>query len=210
MKKNKAGRVPTADEIERAVQAIRSGQVVAVPTETYYGLAVDPENERALAALFALKQRPKHKPILLLISRMEQLERYIAGVPDQYCSLMERYWPGPLTLVFPARTDVSPLLTGDSGTIGIRLTPHPAACRIIDLLGRPITATSANLSNHEPARTAQEARTAFGDKLGYVVDGGPADNNSGSTVVSSVGGVLCIARRGRIALPGLPDCASDG
>lgn len=194
------------EDIRRGVEAIRLGQVVAVPTETYYGLAADPGNENALRLLFALKLRPQHKPILLLISRLEQLEKYAANIPPQYHALMDRYWPGPLTLVFPARPDVPELLTGGTGTIGIRFTPHSIACRIIDLLGSPITATSANLSNHEPARTCGEARMYFGDRLGWVVNGGPADEGPGSTVVNIVGGLPCIERRGRINLPGLSEC----
>jgi L-threonylcarbamoyladenylate synthase len=186
--------------------AIRKGGVVAVPTETYYGLAADPENEAALHRLFELKQRPEHKPILVLISRIEQLQGYVASIPQLYGNLIDRYWPGPLTLVFPAKTTVSPLLTGGTGTIGVRLTPHPLACRIIDLLGRPITATSANISRHEPARTALQVRMFFGDRLDFVIDGGPADEGPGSTVVSIVEGKLCLERPGRVPLPGVPIC----
>jgi L-threonylcarbamoyladenylate synthase len=202
--------VPADEEIRGAVAAIRSGRVVAVPTETYYGLAVDPLNTRALQELFALKQRPQHKPILILISRLEQLERYAASIPAPYLSLIDCYWPGPLTLVFPARPEVSDLLTGGTGTIGIRLTPHPIACRLIEQLGGPITATSANLSRQEPARTARQVREYFGDRLGWVVDGGPADEGPGSTVVTILDNLLCIERRGRVDLPGLPECGAKG
>lgn len=199
---------PSDDEIRRAVEAIRQGGIVAVPTETYYGLAVDPENAAALSSLFILKQRPQHKPILLLISKIEQLEGYVSCVPKPYSALIDCYWPGPLTLIFPAKPHVSTVLTGDSGTIGIRLTPHPVACSIIEHLGRPITATSANLSRHEPARTAQQVKAFFGDRLACVVDGGPADEGPGSTVLGIIDGKLCIKRRGRINLPGLPECAA--
>lgn len=194
------------EEIRRAVEAIRQGGVIAVPTETFYGLAADPENEMALRAVFALKQRPQHKPILLLISQLEQLQQYVTVIPQQYRRLIDCYWPGPLTLVFPAQPHISPLLTGGSGTIGIRLTPHPVACRIIDALGRPITATSANLANHEPARTAREVRAYFGKRLSWIVDGGPADAGLGSTVIGLRDGTLCIERRGRVELPGLAEC----
>lgn len=195
---------PPDDEIRRAVEAIRQGGVVGVPTETYYGLAVDPDNEEAIEKLFFVKQRPKNKPILLLVSNLDQVERYAQTVPKEYISLIEQFWPGPLTLVFPARASVSHLLTGGSGTIGIRLTPNLTVCRIIDLLGKPITATSANPSRHEPARSAGQVREAFAEKVAYVVDGGPADEGIGSTVVNLVDGVLCIERAGRIRLPGLP------
>lgn len=197
---------PSDEEIGRAVQAIREGGIIAVPTETYYGLAADPENEEALRCLFSIKQRPKNKPILLLISKLEQLEKYAAAIPESYQPLIDCYWPGPLTLVFPAKPVVSPLLTGGSGTIGIRLTPNPVACRIIDQLGKAITATSVNLSGQDPARTAQQVRALWGARLDYVVDGGPADKGPGSTVVRIVEDRLCIERTGRVFLPGLPEC----
>ncbi|WP_136796679.1 MULTISPECIES: L-threonylcarbamoyladenylate synthase [Desulfosediminicola] len=195
---------PSNDDIRRAVEAIRMGGVVAVPTETYYGLAVNPDNDQAIERLYLVKQRPKNKPILLLVSNVQQVAKYAQTIPKQYESLIEHYWPGPLTLVFPARPSVSHLLTGGTGTIGIRLTPNRTVCRIIDLFKNPITATSANPSRHEPARSAKQVHEAFGDKLAYVVDGGPADEGLGSTVVNVIDGILCIERVGRIRLPGLP------
>lgn len=199
---------PSDDEIRRAAAAIVEGRIIAVPTETYYGLAADPENESALESLFELKQRPPYKPILLLISKFEQLQDYAASIPPPFRSLINCYWPGPLTLVFPAKPHVSKLLTGGSGTIGIRLTPHPIASRIIDMLGRPITATSANFSREEPARTAQQVKSFFGNKIDCVIDGGPADEGPGSTVLNCINGRLCIERIGRIHLPGLPECSA--
>ena len=206
MKSVNSVNAPRDEEIIGAVEAIRSGRVIAVPTETYYGLAVDPFNNSALRELFDLKRRPKHKPILLLISQFRQLELFASHIPSQYLSLIDCYWPGPLTLVFPARPEVSEILTGGTGTIGIRLTPHPIARSIIERLGKPITATSANISKHEPARTARQVKDYFGSSLGWIIDGGKADEGLGSTVVNLVNNVLCIERRGRINLPGLPDC----
>jgi L-threonylcarbamoyladenylate synthase len=194
------------DGIDQAAAAIRSGKVVAIPTETYYGLAVDPDNESALEALFSIKGRPSHKPILLLISNTEQLSRYASAVPKQYEPLMARHWPGPLTLVFPAKSTVSTLLTGGTGTIGIRLTPHPVTLRLIETLGKPITATSANLSDGEPALSIGEVLRIFGGRLGAVVDGGEADGGPGSTVINLIDGQLCIERFGRVKVPDLPPC----
>lgn len=195
---------PSDQVIRRAAEAIRQGGVVAIPTETYYGLAVDPENDQAIQRLFLLKNRPQNKPILLLVSDLHQIARYAQTIPEQYESLIESYWPGPLTLVFPAKPEVSQLLTGGTGTIGIRLTPNKTVCRIIDQLQAPVTATSANLSRHEPARSVQQVHDAFRDKLAYIVDGGPADEGPGSTVVNVINGKLYIERIGRIQLPGLP------
>lgn len=195
-------------EISHAAAAIRSGRVVAIPTETYYGLAADPDNESALAELFSIKGRPAHKPILLLISRPEQLLLYASAVPEQYSPLMERYWPGPLTLVFPARSGVSPLLTGGTGTVGIRFTSHPIALQLIETLGKPITATSANLSDGEPARSVIEVQHIFAGRLGAIIDGGEADGGPGSTVINLVDGILCLERAGRVDVPGVKPCRS--
>lgn len=197
---------PSDEVIRRAVQHIESGRVVAIPTETYYGLAADPENEEALARLFSIKQRPEHKPILILISAIDQLYRYTATIPVEYNRLIDRYWPGPLTLVFPARDHVPILLTGGTGTVGIRLTSDNTARRIIDMLGKPITATSANLSNHEPARNINQVMEAFGENIADAVDGGQSSEGPGSTVIRVVNGSLCLARAGRVIIPDLPDC----
>lgn len=198
---------PSDEHLERAASEIRAGRIVGIPTETYYGLAADPDNDKALSQLFELKERPAHKPILLLVSQFEQLQRYTLSIPPPYRSLMNCYWPGPLTLVFPAKPEVSDLVTCGTGTIGIRLTSHPTATNLIEKLGHPITATSANLSTHEPARSAREVTSFFGDKVGCVVDGGPADEGPGSTVVSFRNGKLCVERNGRVYLPGLPECS---
>jgi L-threonylcarbamoyladenylate synthase len=198
---------PSDSDIRRAVESLRAGDVVGIPTDTYYGLAADPDNDEALRRLFQIKERPRHKPILLLISKIEQLDLFAASVPHKYQSLIERYWPGPLTLVFPARAEVSSLLTGGTGTVGIRLTPNECARRIIDSFGKAITATSANLSSYEPARSAQQVKEAFGDRISCIVDGGVADEGLGSTVINATEGTLCIERPGRIYIPGLPDCS---
>ncbi len=194
------------ESISLAVNAIRCGGVVAIPTETYYGLAVDPENEEALQRLFTLKQRPANKPILILISKVEQLLLYAQEIPKVYESLINRYWPGPLTLIFEAKPHVSSLLTGGTGTIGIRLTPNEYARTLIDEFGKPITATSANISAYEPARNVRDVRNAFGSGIDGVVDGGPSTEGPGSTVISFSRGKLCVLRRGRIAIPGIPEC----
>lgn len=195
------------ENIRLAVEAIRCGGVVAIPTETYYGLAVDPENEEALNRLFALKKRPANKPILILISKVEQLHLYAKEIPSVYDILIERYWPGPLTLIFEAKSHVSSLLTGGTGTVGIRLTPNDYACKVIDEFGKPITATSANLSAYEPARNVRQIREAFGESIDGIVDGGTSTEGPGSTVISYSNDKLCLLRHGRIVVPGIPECS---
>ena len=204
---NTSAHCPTGLDISRAVALLKQGEVVGIPTETYYGLAVDPDNEYALEKLFAVKKRPAHKPILILIADIDQLYHYTDCIPEQYKILIQQYWPGPLTLVFNASSQVSPLLTGGTGSVGIRLTPDPYARKIIESFGKPITATSANLSSLNPARNAQEVANSFGNAISYVVDGGPSTEGPGSTVVTIIEERLCMLRQGRITLPGVPLCS---
>lgn len=187
-------------QVEAAACIIRDGGVVAVPTETYYGLAVDPFNTNALQKLFRLKRRPVSKPILVLIASSDQLDKLTAGIPNCYHALMEEYWPGPLTLVFPARPEVSPILTAGTGTIGVRLTPHPVTRKIIELTGAPITATSANISGYPAAASIEDVKRMFGKNLDYLVDGGAAVSTLPSTVIRVSGEGFCIEREGAIDL----------
>jgi L-threonylcarbamoyladenylate synthase len=195
------------DMIKRAAALIRNGGVVAFPTETYYGLAVDSFNEKALHRLYALKQRPSCKPILTLINTPEQLHLLARAVPGQYRILMGHFWPGPLTLIFPANKNVSAILAGGTDTVGVRISSNPVAQLLVETYGRPITATSANLSGFRPASSPAEVRQQFGDQLDMVLDGGPTPGGCGSTIVGIVGGVLAVVRQGVIPGEAIIDVA---
>jgi len=186
--------------ISLAAAHLRRGGIVAFPTETYYGLAVDPDCAPAVAKLFTAKQRRENKPLLLLIDNKEQLADIVEAVPPLYVPLMKRYWPGPLTLVFPAKSHVNRQITGHTGTVGVRISPHPLARQLVQRMGKPITATSANISGLSPARSAQEVDEMLGDLVDYVVDGGQSEPGLCSTVVGIKNGRLCLLRHGRIAL----------
>lgn len=194
-------------ELLQAVKILRQGGVIALPTETYYGLAVDPENEEALQKLFSIKKRPIEKPILLLISHKNQLRKYATTVPDQYQDLMSRFWPGGLTLIFPAHEYVSPLVTANSGTVGIRHTSNPIAQKLITMYGAPLTATSANISEQDPAKSAAEVEKQLGSDLDFIIDGGIATSELPSTIVDYRNDRLCIARHGVVSLDDeIEDC----
>ncbi len=188
--------------LDRAVLYLRQGGVVAFPTETYYGLAVDPYCEAAVARLFRIKQRQTSKPLLLLIEKIEQLVSVVEEIPEEYVPLIEKYWPGPLTLVFQAKKNISGLLTGNSGTIGVRISPHKLAQALVKKMGMPITATSANISGFQPAKSAQEVVEIFGDKVDYVVDGGTTISGLCSTILGLQDSCLTLIRRGQIDVSG--------
>ena len=182
--------------IRLASSIISKGGIVAFPTETYYGLAVDPFNEKALQRLFDLKNRPSSKPILTLINNPEQLPLLTHSIPSQYQSLMDRFWPGPLTLVFTARPAVSAILTGNTSTVGVRISSNQIAQALVDCFGAPITATSANLSGLNPASCPDEVKQQFGGQLDLIIDGGTTLGGSGSTIVGIDANRLKIIRPG--------------
>lgn len=186
------------EAINRAVRVIREGGVVAFPTETYYGLGVDPFNEEAVRRLFALKQRPSAKPLLTLVASRDQLTLLTTEVPALYEPLMA-LWPGPLTLVFKARSSLSDLLTGNTGTIGARISSHPLARELVRAVGHPITATSANISGRPAAIRAAEVSKAFGDKVDFILDGGRTPGRKGSTLVGCQQGKLVLLREGVVS-----------
>jgi L-threonylcarbamoyladenylate synthase len=186
------------DELGHAAVLLKQGGVVAFPTETCYGLAVDPFNPRALARLFAVKGRPADKPVLVLIEERQDLDLLVSAVPKPYSFLMDRFWPGPLTLVFPARKGLPDLLTAGSGTIAVRCSPHPLARALITRFGGPVTATSANRSGLPGCTTASQVQAAFGSVLDLVLDGGGTPGGAGSTIVCCRDGRLACLRDGQL------------
>jgi L-threonylcarbamoyladenylate synthase len=186
--------------LDVAVSVLRQGGIVAFPTETYYGLAVDLDSPLAVEKLFALKRRAADKPLLLLIEKKEQLESLVQDVPQLYWPLIEKYWPGPLTLIFPATPSLNGRITGKSGTVGIRISPHPIAQELIRKMGKPITATSANISGLPPARSATEIVKMLGYSIDYILDGGATEAELCSTILAIQKGRLRIIRHGQIDL----------
>ncbi|WP_417914617.1 L-threonylcarbamoyladenylate synthase [Candidatus Electronema sp. JM] len=191
--------VPTSEgAFQEAARLLRQGGLIAFPTETYYGLGVDPFNAEALRRLFAVKRRAADKPVLVLVADQSQVPLLAEEMPEPLRLLMKRYWPGPLTLIFPAKKNLPKLLTGGTGTVGIRQSPEPTAARLLAAFGGPITATSANRSGKEGAVTAAEVEMAFGAEIDLILDGGKTPGGAGSTLVGWDGQALRCCREGRI------------
>lgn len=186
------------EKVERAAAIIKSGGVVAFPTETYYGLAVDPFNETALAKLYRLKQRKASKPLLTLIAERNDLTLLASRVPKAFLPLIA-LWPSPLTLVFPGLESLPSQLTGGTATIGVRISSHPIATALIHACGFPLTATSANISGQTACHKPQLVKEQFGAELDYILDGGATPGGLGSTLVGLEGQRLVVLRDG--ALP---------
>jgi L-threonylcarbamoyladenylate synthase len=188
----------TEEAIAKACVALRAGGVVAFPTETYYGLAVDPFNQEALSRLFALKGRAGDKPVLLIVDNPSQLSTLVAEIPPPFPLLMERFWPGPLTLVFPGAPSLPGMLTGHRGTIGVRVSSHPVARQLVRAFGRPLTATSANFSGQPAAVAASGVLEQLGTEVDAVLDGGVTPGGQGSTLLGYQEGKVCLLRAGVI------------
>jgi len=191
-----------------AANLLRSGGVVAFPTETYYGLAVDPFNPAALERLFRVKHRPSRLPILVLIGRRSQLVLLISEVPSLYHRLMDIFWPGPLTLIFPALPTLPHQLTGQTGTVGIRHSPHKVANDLIGAFNGPITATSANISGYPAATSAEDVARMFGYDLDLILDGGLTPGGKGSTLVGMERNQLVCIRDGQIEYNTVQRCVN--
>ena len=170
---------PTPEGIARAAEALRAGEVVAYPTETVYGLGVDPFNEAAVQKLFAMKKRVDDHPILLIVADEAQLRRAIAALPECARPFMDAFWPGPLSLLFPKAAGLAPSVCGKGDTVCAR---HPAshiACELCRVFGNAVTSTSANRSGAPAARSIEEIDLA-GIAVG--IDGGEATGGGASTV----------------------------
>ena len=174
---------PSPQAITTAVSILRQGGLVAFPTDTLYALGADASNTLAVRRVFAAKGRRLANPIPLLVGDLAMAIRITGDLPHSVARLVERFWPGPLTLLVAAPPGVSPLLTAGTGLIGIRIPDAPVALDLIRRLGRPVTGTSANRSAGREPRDADEVYRQLGHRVDLILDGGPVPIGSPSTVV---------------------------
>ncbi len=185
--------------LKEARRVLGGGGILAVPTDTYYALAVNPFDAAALARLFALKARPPEKPVLVLIAGPEMLPRLAREVPEAALQLSAAFWPGPLTLILPAQEALPRLLTAGTGTIGVRQPAQPLVCRMMAALGLPVTGTSANRSGQEPLGLAAAVVREFGAGVDLILDAGPCPGGLPSTIVDATASPPRLVRAGAIA-----------
>jgi L-threonylcarbamoyladenylate synthase len=190
---------PEESILTRAAAIVISGGVIAYPTETFYGLGTDATNEKAIRRIFDIKGRNFNNPISVIIGERKNVYPLVRDVPLTAEKLMDFFWPGPLTIVFTASTEVSPLLTAGSGKIGIRLSSHEEARRIAQILGRPLTATSANLSNKPECASAAEVIKQIGNKIDAILDFGKTIGGKVSTIIDVTCDPTVILREGIIS-----------
>jgi len=189
---------PDPEVLTRVASALRQGRVVAYPTETLYGLGVDPFREEALERLYVLKGRPTEMPVSILVKDVAMLQEVAHDLPGPAIRLVEAFLPGPLTLVLRARPRLPERLTCGTGKIGIRISSHPFMKYLFSIYPAPITTTSANPTGRPDAKDAREILAYFPEGIECILDAGPVTRMLGSTVVDGTGEEPVILREGAI------------
>lgn len=188
----------TASDIDAAVQVLRTGGLVAFPTETVYGLGADASNPAAVAKVYAAKGRPADHPLIVHLADAAQIANWARDVPPAAHVLAKRFWPGPLTLVLKRAERVSTNVTGGQDTVALRVPSHPVAQALLRQFGGGIAAPSANRFGRISATTAEHVRHEFGGAVQCVLDGGPSDVGIESTIVDVSGPAPALLRPGSI------------
>ncbi len=190
---------PEPEIIQRAVNVIKQGGIIAFPTRCLYGLGADAFNAAAVDRIFKIKQRSFQKPILILIAQRIRLRRLVSNVSTTAARIMDHFWPGRMTLVFEAADSVPRHLTAGTAKIGIRLPGHPVAAALVNSLGRPLTGTSANLSGRPGCRRIDDLDPQLIQQLDIVLDAGPLKGGTGSTVVDVTQDIPRVLREGEVS-----------
>jgi tRNA threonylcarbamoyl adenosine modification protein (Sua5/YciO/YrdC/YwlC family) len=203
---------PEASLVTYAAEKIRSGLVLGMPTDTFYGLAADPFNLRAVDRIYEIKTRSRHKPLSLLTESVDQAAELAWPVPETFYLLARRFWPGPLTIIVKADPKVPLKVTANTGNVALRVPASEVALSIIRSAGLPITATSANLHGEAECTTAQAVRDQLGDCLPVIIDGGQSPRDIASTIVdlTSDDGHWRILRQGAISYDDISELLGQG
>lgn len=191
---------PSDEAIARAAELIRQGRIVAIPTETVYGLAVDAANEEAVQALYVAKGRPKEKPFVVQFGSVAAAKEW-GGFTGVAATLAEAFWPGPLTLIVrkPDNVTLASRITAGGDTIGIRIPDNEIALALLQAAGKPLAVTSANLSGEPGARSVAEIAPALREHLALILDGGESPIGVASTVLDVTGDERRILRQGTLS-----------
>lgn len=183
----------------QAAKIISTGGVIAFRTDTFYGLGVDPFNVAAVAKIRELKGREENKPILLLLADVTIVDRFIRDRSADFDRIAKRFWPGPLTIVGRAVADLPPETTAGTATVGVRVPNDASVRELVRECGGALTATSANPSGFPPARTAQEVRDYFSDRIDLIIDGGEVTATEPSTVLDTTTSPPRLVREGAVS-----------
>lgn len=191
--------------IQKAVSILKSGGLVAMPTETVYGLAADASNQAAVERIFAVKERPYQHPLIVHLAAIEQLSLWAREVPPVALKLAQAYWPGPLTLILKKQPHVLDIVTGAQDTVGIRIPHHPIAQDLLKAFGGGLAAPSANKFTHISPTTAQAVEQELGQGVDLILDGGECEVGLESTIVDMSGDQITVLRPGMLSLQAIAE-----
>lgn len=189
---------PTEENIKRAAELIKSGETVAFPTETVYGLGANAYDAEAVKKIFAAKGRPADNPLIVHISDMEMLKGITSEVPEYAFRLADKFWPGPLTMIMPKSQKIPHVTSGGLDTVGVRFPSNPVAKELIRLSGLPIAAPSANSSGRPSPTNAGRVYEDMSGKIPAIIDGGECDIGLESTVIALSGNKVTVLRPGKV------------
>src|SRR5690242_14168867 len=189
---------PDSTAIRYAAEFIRRGQVVGVPTDTFYGLAADPFNLAAVEEIYRVKGRPENRALPILVSSIEQAAILTRDLPENFLKLAQKLWPGALTIVVEASHRLPLKVTANKGRVALRWPNSRVACAIIEQVGSPITGTSANISGFPSCSNAQELVKQLGGRLPLILDSGDTGSTVSSTIVNLDGDEWSIVREGKV------------
>ena len=189
---------PPWTSVSEAARLLKDGEVVAIPTETVYGLAGNAFEPKALAKIFAAKERPTFDPLIVHIADIAQLTDIAKDIPDSAYKLAEAYWPGPMTIILPKKDCIPDLCTSALPSVAVRFPSHPIAQAIIKESGLPLAAPSANLFKHVSPTTAEHVAAQLADRIAGIVDGGPCSVGVESSIISLTGEKPTVLRPGAI------------
>ena len=192
-----------ASDIQRAGELLRSGELVAVPTETVYGLAADASNPVAVEKIFAAKGRPRNHPLIVHLGSLSMLDQWAAEVPDWLMTLGKTFWPGPLTVILEKHPGVTDVITGGLSTVGLRIPDHPALLNVLQTFNLAVAAPSANPYKKLSPTTPEQVFEVMQGKISAVLDGGPCHVGTESTILQVLPDEARILRSGPIKAPDL-------
>lgn len=186
-------------EIDQAAECLKQSGLVAIPTETVYGLAADASNEVAVRKIFSVKERPADHPLIVHIAKIEQLPHWAKDIPDYAYALAKHYWPGPMTLILKKQAHVLDIVTGGQDSVGIRIPNHPVAQQLLEAFEGGLAAPSANRFGYISPTSAEHVQQDLGDKVDIILDGGQCGIGIESTIIDCTGETPRILRPGMIS-----------
>lgn len=192
-------------DIDTAVRLLQEGQVVAIPTETVYGLAGNALSQEAVSTIFSVKQRPSFDPLIIHVGRVADIHHYVQGIPPLLRQLAEACMPGPLTLLLKKRLIIPDLVTAGSERVAVRVPQHPVALEVLTKLNFPVAAPSANPFGYISPTTAGHVNRQLGDRIPYILDGGPCTVGVESTIIGMEQGQPTIFRKGGLSVESIED-----